>query len=118
MKGILKGGLVVFKENIIFEECKDKVYENSLDFKKEIKKKYNIIASSDLYTRIINYQIKEYGGTLSYSHTTNREYVKHFGNRTPKNRRNGAERWKKYNEEVDFIEKVEKRNETKRTKKI
>lgn len=113
MGNILKGGLVDFKEKIIFEEYKDKAFENSSSFKKEIKDKYNYIASSDLYTRIINYQIKKYGGSLSYSNTIGVAFVENFNQKSPKNRRKGAERWRKYDEEVAFIEKVEKRNASK-----
>ena len=113
MKPLTKGGgLVDFKENIIFEEYKDKILKSSLEFKKEIKKKYNIIVSSDLYTKIINYQIKEYGGSLSYSHST-REFIENFNHKSTKCRRGCAERWKKYDEEIAFIDKVEKRNVSK-----
>ena len=113
MNNIFKGGLVDFKEKIIFEEYKDKAFENSSAFKKEIKDKYNYIASSDLYTRIINYQIKKYGRSISYSNATGVDFVENFTQKSPKNRKKGAERWRKFDEEVAFLEKVEKRNVSK-----
>lgn len=51
------GGLVDFKEKLIFEEFKDKVFKNTDDFRKQVKIKHNIDVGYDLYTKIQNYQI-------------------------------------------------------------
>lgn len=102
------GGLVDFKENIVFEEYKDVVIKTSADFKKEVKEKYNFVASLDLYAKIINYQIKKYGGALSYSGVTARDFDKNFHNKSFKKYRHCTERWNKYNDEVAFMERVEK----------
>ena len=52
------------KENEIFELEKDKPNINSDEFKKRIKDLYKYKADSNLYRRIINYQIKKYGQPL------------------------------------------------------
>lgn len=107
------GGLVDFKEKLIFEEYKETVIKTSADFKKEVKEKYNFVASSNLYAKIVNYQIEKYGATLNYSSITARDFDRNFHNKTPKKQRGCKERWKKYDDEVKFLEKMEKRNVSK-----
>lgn len=65
MKPLTKGGgLVDFKDNLIFEEYKDKETLSAFSLKKEIKDKYGYVPK-DIYAKIINYQIKKYGRALS-----------------------------------------------------
>ena len=65
MKAITKSEeLVDFKEKLIFEEFKDRVFKNTDDFRKQVKIKHNIVVGYDLYTKIQNYQIKKYGRRL------------------------------------------------------
>lgn len=62
------GGLVDFKENIIFEKEKDLALESSSKFYERIKKIYkytDIRRLSLLYRKIINYQVKKYGSAIS-----------------------------------------------------
>lgn len=55
-----------FIENIIFAKEKDKVLGGSKKFRKHISETYNLeVNVSDIYSRIINYQIEKYGEVLS-----------------------------------------------------
>lgn len=56
--------LELFKEQFIFNKYKDKKIKNKEKLTKEVKEKYGITLSSNLYTKIVNYQIKKYGKTL------------------------------------------------------
>lgn len=68
-----KGDLV---EKLIFEAFKDKYIRNAEAFRQYIKKEYNYEVSTDLYKKIVNYQVKKYGETLS--NRVQREYNKYF----------------------------------------
>lgn len=62
------GGLVDFKENIIFEKEKDLALESSSKFYERIKKIYKYTDRkrlSILYRKIVNYQVKAYGSTIT-----------------------------------------------------
>ncbi len=60
------GGLVDFKESIIFENEKDLPVINTDEFKLKCLKKYKYkCKTSDLPRKIINYQVKTYGKTLT-----------------------------------------------------
>ena len=52
------------KEKLIFELFKDKPLSSSRKFKCEVYKRYKINTTRDLYTRLVNYQIKKYGRML------------------------------------------------------
>ena len=52
------------KERLIFELYKDKPLNSSRVFRGKIQKKFNLIDTSDLYAKIINYQLKKYGYVL------------------------------------------------------
>ena len=54
-----------FKENIIFEEFKDKSFASIKQFRFLVFHKYKHVASSGLYQKVINYQIKTYGDVLN-----------------------------------------------------
>ena len=56
-----KGDLV---EQLIFQAYKDKDVRSAVYFKDLIKKEYGYKVSSDLYAKIINYQVNKYGVTL------------------------------------------------------
>lgn len=71
-----KGDLV---EQLIFEAYKDKYIRSSEAFKQLIKKDYGYEVKSDLYKKIVNYQIKKYG--ISLSNLGSREYDKYFSQR-------------------------------------
>lgn len=54
-----------FIENVIFENEKDTSFINSRDFKVKVSYKYKTKVSSDLYYRIIRYQVNKYGEGLN-----------------------------------------------------
>lgn len=55
-----------FIENIIFAKEKDKVLGGSKKFRKHILETYDLeVNVSDIYKRIINYQIEKYGEVLN-----------------------------------------------------
>lgn len=58
------GGLVDFKEKIIFENEKDSPFKSIKEFRAKIFQKYKYTTSSNLYREIINYQILKYGRSL------------------------------------------------------
>lgn len=67
MKPLINSGdLVDFKDNIMFEEYKDKAFASVNHFKYVVYRKYKHVASSALYRKVVNYQIKTYGTTLNY----------------------------------------------------
>ena len=103
------GGLVDFKENIVFEEYKEKAFKRAKDFRDEVKKHYGFTPSSDLYTKIINYQINKYGDTLIGGYEI--EEINNFGDkkRTTRLRRiESNERKRKCKEFVDRIDKLKR----------
>jgi hypothetical protein len=53
-----------FEENYIFEKYKDTAFRNCKHFRKSVEKYINIDISK-VYAKIINYQIKTYGETLT-----------------------------------------------------
>ena len=53
-----------FMYDYIYNEFKDTPLNGTHNFIKKVKDKYDIIPDSDLYRRIINYQVREYGMTL------------------------------------------------------
>lgn len=54
-----------FKEQATYEFEKDSAFSGAREFRIKINDKYGFIPSSDLYRRIINYQIKKYGVPLA-----------------------------------------------------
>lgn len=79
------GGLVDFKENLIFQREKDLAIESSDKFYKKLRDVYAYENDrkilSNLYRKIVNYQIKKYGAMLSdsdcnYGKFTREEFVK------------------------------------------
>ena len=58
-----------FIKRIIFENEKDTAFRSSGYFYKTIQEKYHIFSRcySDVYIKIINYQIKKYGQALDYA---------------------------------------------------
>ena len=58
-----------FKEEYLFAKYKDRGFNNVNDFRKMVLGKHSISESeaNKLYTRIVRYQIKKYGTTLSSS---------------------------------------------------
>lgn len=79
------GGLVDFKENIVFEEFKDKHMNGINHLKKEVTKRYGFVPSSALYRKIVNYQIEKYGAPLC--NTNDIEYIPYLGQKSRKQRR-------------------------------
>lgn len=67
MKDTTSGGLVDFKENVIFEKEKETSFRSSEYFKNKMKDKYKLSDEqvSKLYIRIVKYQVKKYGSNLS-----------------------------------------------------
>lgn len=60
------GGLVDFKENVIYEKEKDNPIKSAERFRYKCIKDYGFNGSTtDLYRKIVNHQIKKYGKTLT-----------------------------------------------------
>ena len=86
MKPLVNSGdLVDFKINLIFEKEKDLALESSEKFYKKLKDIYKFqsdnVTLSNLYRKLINYQIKKYGAIISdsdckYGVFTHDEYCK------------------------------------------
>ena len=86
MKPLEKSGdLVDFKINLIFEKEKDLALESSEKFYKKLRDIYKFqsdnVTLSNLYRKLINYQIKKYGATISdsdcnYGRFTKEQHVK------------------------------------------
>ena len=64
-----------FIDNIIFEKEKDIPIKNATCFYFKIKNTYKVYPSnrSDLYRRIINYQINKYGHSLQWGYKKSRD---------------------------------------------
>ena len=57
-----------FQYNYIFEVSKEKAFRNSIQFRNYLATKYGITSKeigTKLYTAIINYQVKKYGGSIN-----------------------------------------------------
>lgn len=97
-----------FKEQVIFEKEKDLALGSSELFYRKLKYEYKLknrpIAFSNLYRKIINYQIDKYGTTISDSDC---DYGKHTKEERLKISRNIAQRIR-YRKNRDY--------ESKRTK--
>lgn len=90
MKPLTNGGVLVDKrEQLIYEAYKNKPLANSESFKKEIRKNYGFIPSTELYKKIINYQVKNFGKTLD---NCAGEYIKDFKQKRADLRRKRIER--------------------------
>lgn len=63
-----------FKENLLFEKYKDKQVRSCKGLFNDIKREYDYEVSSDLYKKIINYQIKKYGSSLRESGKLRRSF--------------------------------------------
>lgn len=55
-----------FEENFVFEKYKDTSFRSCKHFKKEVMQ-YRNIDTREVYTKIVNYQIKNYGEALTLS---------------------------------------------------
>lgn len=84
MKPLVNSGdLVDFKINLIFEKEKDTAQGSSEKFYKKVKRTYkyegDLVSLSSLYKKIINYQVKKYGSTITdvdcnYGYFSKKEY--------------------------------------------
>ena len=77
---------MIFKENYLFAKFKDTGLQGSSELKRLIIKSglkdYKGVKISDLYRRIVNYQIETYGGALGNSYTDNYIGKNELNNRT------------------------------------
>lgn len=55
----------LFKAQVVLELEKDNAFYSSKHFRNKILEKYGFIPDSDIYKKIVNYQIDKYGETLS-----------------------------------------------------
>lgn len=65
-----------FKQRVLEQQIFDELKDTSIKSSEYFRKKYNgaDVDFSRLYRRIVNYQVKEYGGTLNnYIYSNNRE---------------------------------------------
>ena len=53
-----------FEEELVFNKYKDTSFRSSKEFRREVKEYRNIDARA-VYTKMVNYQIKTYGGALN-----------------------------------------------------
>lgn len=97
-------------DNLIFEVYKDKIIINASRFREQVQKDYGFIPSSDLYRKIINYQINKYGTQLDEHVLPTTKYFSQWG---LKNRTRTLER----NKEKAKLEGMIKRNEKSRKHK-
>lgn len=111
MTAPVNGGDLV--ENLIYMAFKDKEIGSSRKFKEKIKKDYGYTVTSNLYAKILNYQIMRYGRALQ--DTTDREYVKLFGLKSHKLRRKHEDLTCRRQKTNRLIERVE--NEKNKCKK-
>lgn len=104
MTAPVNGGDLV--ENLIYMAFKDKYIRSAEAFKQLIKKNYGYTATSDLYARIVNYQVKRYG--ISLSNLSQREYDKYFGQKETLQRKKRS-RWQSAKQlESRKVERIEK----------
>lgn len=84
-----------FIEKLIFEYEKDTPFNNVREFYKKINKTYHLKGNyTDLYVKIINYQINNYGMNLSYTiYNEKRNYESCL--RDARNSRQRKYRWRK-----------------------
>ncbi|MCQ2978235.1 MAG: hypothetical protein MJ245_00360 [Clostridia bacterium] len=99
--------MVDFKEELAFEEYKDKNLFNAKKFKKDIKKKFGFEPDGSLYRKIINYQIKKYGHALEGSMEV--QYIPRIGQKNPKGRRRNVDRASNKQQIESFIERNSKK---------
>lgn len=73
-----------FKENIIFNMLKDIPTKSAKRFKDEVFKKFEITceSASELYRKIINYQINKYGSQLDF--VSSSRYIENFRDKSTK----------------------------------
>lgn len=90
-----------FKEEVVFEIEKDKPFNGVREFTYLVVRKYGFKPSSDLYRRVVNYQIEKYGTTANYPNWIDRRT---FRSRS----RRRAER--DYQERKYKLEKLVERN--------
>lgn len=109
MKTPVSGGDLV--EELIYEAYKDKNLLSARIFKETIEKDYGFKPSSDLYTKIINYQIEKYGGAI---HPVSEPYDKWFKTKTRSIRRKQIEGHNRRYETKKVIERIEKIEKNKR----
>ena len=72
-------------EEFLFQVYKDKPVYGAKRFKKECKELYNYKASSELYARIVNYQIEKYGEMIALGCEI--KYVKNAAQKSFKTRK-------------------------------
>ncbi len=94
-----------FMFGVVFELEKDVPFEGTREFKWKIYRKYGFIPDGDLYRKIINYQIENYGRT--FNGYKGRDFVKNFGSKSKKRRLLVKENNRKYYN----LEKVVERND-------
>ena len=109
MKDVLNGGLVDFKEHIIFEKYKDEEMGNSKLFKEKCEKELGYKPSSALYRQIINYQIKTYGSSLVYESKRIPKLTKNQLKQTRKHRQALTNNSSAYYKTQALIDRAEKR---------
>lgn len=53
-----------FEEEYLFEKFKDKCIGSAQEFKNRVSRNHKNVDADKLYKRVLNYQIKTYGGTI------------------------------------------------------
>lgn len=108
-----KGDLV---EKLMFEVYKDKELGGARIFKARIKEQYGYKVSSDLYAKLVNYQVNKYGEPI-YAKRTSDGFDKWRYLKNQNQRKRSKELASRRYQTISFIERAEK-DEIKRIKKI
>ena len=90
-------------EEFLFQVYKDKPIYGAKRFKKECKELYSYKPSSDLYARIVNYQINKYGEMIALGNEI--KFIKDVGSKSFKAR----ERNKRTSYNASQLKQLERR---------
>ncbi len=95
-----------FNEELLYELYKEKPFDNSQEFRGFIFRQHGVYASTNLITRITNYQIKKYGCRKS-SGTSLIPII--LGNRKSSNRRHKEKINRQNNNKKSFLKRTDRR---------
>ena len=97
----------LFKSQVVLELEKDNAFYNAQHFKRKITQKYGLVPTTEMYLKVVNYQIKKYGITLDARSGGKSKFVTL---RKRLKRREYAERRNSTKEVLERVEKYEKQN--------
>jgi len=92
----------LFKNQVVLELEKDKAWYNAQQFRTVIEKEYGFVPSTEVYLKIVNYQIEKYGTSLQARSGNTPKGM------SRKKRKSNSERSMRAYEERKVIERAEK----------